>query len=287
MVISAIQPIDYLMVGLEVILLGMIIFHLVNKGKIPDNCKQILINERMMIKWRYNLYLMVSFSWLIAYFTTINSSPVKFLFHSLFTFLIIDNLRISIPSYVCKKNGLGGSCACDNYKYNDFYPLIGLGIIGSFSLLFFNFTEIDGFLVIIGLSLLSVSIYYFLPLKDVTTLKYPEELLISDIDNLQEFLITNPTSKKLVILLNSSCDFCEIQVKELNDLPNEFRNNAIRIIDLTNKETIDPIISFTLNINTGDKIPVPATIIFDAGMVIEQKDGVLSKEELEFLITSR
>ena len=138
----------------------------------------------------------------------------------------------------------------------------------------------------VALLLVSAAIYFLLPKRELTPLKYPPELLISDINQLQAFLMAHPRQKKLLTVLDAKCDFCEIQVNELIRMPRDVQEHQLRILDLTFIEDMDPIIPMTLNMNVEERIPVPTTFIFDSGMAIEQKDGVLSKSEIEFILAS-
>jgi hypothetical protein len=204
--------------------------------------------------------------------------------HGFFTIAVAYNLTVSIPAYVCKLQGFGGTCNCDFYKYTDFYPMVILGSLGALLFLVFNLDIIVGSILLGLLILISILLYYLLPERELEFLKYPPRLLIDNIDNLQAFLMTNPHGKKLITIVDAKCDFCEIQVTEILRSEDNLIDDGLRIYDLTFKEQVDPIINMTLNLNIAEEIPVPTTIVFDSGMAVEQKDGVLSRDEIEMLL---
>ncbi|MHA2504458.1 MAG: hypothetical protein ACXAE3_16520, partial [Candidatus Kariarchaeaceae archaeon] len=205
------------------------------------------------------------------------------LIHIYFIIGVSYMLYISLPAYICKKKGYGGTCNCDFYEYNDFIPMVILALTGHALFMMLSWDFNMGSILFLGLLTASLGINKLMPKKELQPLKYPEYMLINEIDQLQEYLMTNPHERKLLTILDARCDFCEIQVNEI------MRSSAqdgrqLRIFDLTYTDELDPIIPMTLNLDMEQKVPVPTTFIFDSGMATEQKDGVLSKNEIEALL---
>lgn len=273
----------WLLVADIVIIIGIALMY-IEQGTSFSQCRRIMISEDQLKYWRFFLYGTIFTSWLIALLVYVIPSTLRFVLHLFFVIGLNQMLEISVPAYICKKFGYGGTCNCDFYKYNDFYPMIGIGIIGNLLFSFLELNTSNGLLLFGILLLLSLGIATILPQRKLKPLKYPPELLISEIDDLQSYLMSTPHQKKLLTVLDAKCDFCEIQVEEIMRVQEELRLEHLRIYDLTFADEMDPIIPMTLNMNTSEKIPVPTTFIFDSGMAIEQKDGVLSKTEIEAIL---
>jgi hypothetical protein len=192
---------------------------------------------------------------------------------------------VSLPTWTCKQKGYGGMCNCDFYGYNDFVPMLMLGSIGGLIFAFIEMTPSQAVLMLAMMTFFAITIFFFLPEKEIEQLKYPPELLIRSVDDFQAFLMENPEETKLLTLLKDTCDFCVIQVDEIARVPKELVHSRLRIFDLS-LHGLDPVLGLTLNIQGElDKVPVPSTRVYDHGMEVEQKDGVLSSPEIEQLLT--
>ncbi|MCH8908788.1 MAG: hypothetical protein IH840_17015 [Candidatus Heimdallarchaeota archaeon] len=176
-------------------------------------------------------------------------------------------------------------CHCDFYKYNDFIPMLIVGSIGALNFAIFPLNQLQALTLLIIYILYALVIAFLLPQKEIQPLKYPPQLLIQNIDQFQEFLMTNPQERKLITMVKATCDFCAIQVAELNQIPLDILSSRLRILDLSIMK-IDPILGMTLNISPDelDKVPVPSTRVYDAGMEVELKEGVLSSPEIQALL---
>jgi hypothetical protein len=219
-----------------------------------------------------------------AFFSFVEQSLVKILFHGIFVATTMYPLYISVPPYICKKIGHGGTCACDVYEHHDFYPMIGLGIIGTLLLSLYELDATESLFIFIPIMLLSVVIFFFIPKKEIQPLKYPKELRIDTIDEFQQFIMTNPNERKLITILKPTCDFCTMQVDELNQIPYDMLSGRLRILDLAFEDELDPLLIMTLNITDFSKLPVPSTRVYDSGMEIELKEGILTYPEIQDLL---
>ena len=282
--LSQLSVIDVSLLTVDVLIIAGLVIYYFNQGNNFSKCRKIEISTDRLFKWRISLYSSIFSTWIISFLIFVVPSAFSYVFHLIFLLSMNYLLNVSIPAYVCKKLGYGGTCNCDFYEYNDFEPMIALGIVGNLIFVFFNFNFIGGIVLLLGLGIISGILSKFLPKRELEPLKYPPHLLISEIDQLQAYLMTDPSERKLLTVVDAKCDFCEIQIKEILQMPEDIRNEQLRIFDLTYSDEVDPIIPMHLNMNTMEKIPVPTTFIFDGGMAIEQKDGVLSKTELEYIL---
>ena len=120
MALAELSFVDYLFLLLDVIIIGTSAFYAINKGTSMKKCRLMIIEERNLQYWRYGLYTSVYSAWVAAFFTFVSSSPIRVLFHLSFSLPLIFLLSISLPSWNCKRQGYGGMCNCDLYKFNDF-----------------------------------------------------------------------------------------------------------------------------------------------------------------------
>lgn len=285
MAIGDINSVDFGLLVADLIVLGLATAKYYTMGNSFGKCRHIEITQKNLNIWRFFLYTSVYATWIASLLLFIFPSNFRHLIHPYFITGVLYMMYISIPAYICKTNGYGGTCNCDFYEYDDFVPMIILAIIGHGLFIFLELSQFTGSILFVGLFVSSFFISKLIPKKELQPLKYPEYLLISEIDQLQEYLMTNPHEKKLLTVVDAKCDFCEIQVQEIMR-SSAFDGKQLRIFDLTITEKIDPIIPMTLNLDMDQKIPVPTTFIFDSGMAIEQKDGVLSKQEIEAILMS-
>ncbi|RMG30902.1 MAG: hypothetical protein D6732_15485, partial [Methanobacteriota archaeon] len=123
-----------------------------------------------------------------------------------------------------------------------------------------------------------VLLYLIRPEKRIEPLKYPPELALHSLEELQEFLMTDPYQRKLITVLKAECDFCKLQAEEVAGIPD--LNRLYRIIDLTEKDHLDPFILEFLNFEDPSKIKVPTSVIIENGLSFDRKDGVLTRDEL-------
>ncbi len=268
---------DFITLGFDfIVLLLYYVYSYLIYGS-PKVCNEIEKTEKSLFIWRQALYLAVLSGWLISFFTAVVPSPIKFLFHITFVISTMVTLSISLPAWICKKRGLTLLCACDIYKYNDFELMLLLGTVGSIAFLFLPSVEI-GYLLLAFLVVAALLLYLLRPEKKISPLKYPPELALHSLEELQEFLMTDPYQRKLITVLKAECDFCKLQTEEVSGIPDLKR--LYRVIDLTEKDHLDPFILEFLNFEEPSKIKVPTSVIIDNGMSFDRIDGVLTRDKL-------
>lgn len=284
MAFTSLETIDYIAIAVDIVILSAFVIYNALVYTREKNCRGITVNRHMLTRWRRYLYLAIFATWVIAFTIFIEKSTIRFFFHPIFVLPTLYTLDKSLPTWICKRIGIANACNCDIYEYNDFYPMIALASIGN---LVFALTTLDlygGVALLFSLVVLSLCIYSFIPAKHYDDIDINENLKISDIDAIQEFLMHNRMSKKIIILLDSKCQFCEIQLNEIKALREEILTNNIRLIDLTNSE-MDPMVSFALNINSPETIKIPTSIIFDSGMVVDHNEGLMDQMQIENILT--
>ena len=272
-----ISLIDYLTLFVDALILLGVVGVIIKKYSSPKLCNDIEKSEKDLKIWRKGLYLAVLSGWAISYFSVISPSPIKFLFHFSFVSATTTTLVISLPAWVCKKRRLSLLCACDIYRYNDFELMLLLGITGSLAFIMLPSNDAAIWLWLFLLSAASI-LYFGKPKKKIEHLKYPEELALRTLEELQEFLMADPSQRKLITVLKAECDFCKLQAEEMATIPDIGR--LYRVIDLTHPEYLDPFILEFLNFEDPSRIKVPTSVIIDNGMSFDRKDGVLTKDEL-------
>ena len=274
---------DWLILSLDlIVLLGIVVYYYFF-GTSIKLCRLIVIDENKLKLWRIGLYTAISCVWLIAIFTFDISNLLRFPLHLIFLVSTGYMLTVSLPSWLCKKRGYGGMCNCDVYAYRDFYPMLGLGIIGGLAFLFVPFETPTTLAFLASYILAMLGIFFLIPEKEPDQLKYPAELVLNSVDEFQAFLLNNPEQLKLITIVKNTCDFCFIQMAEIMSLPMDLIKDRLRIFDLS-KNDIDPIMTLTLNIDDLKKVPVPSTRLYNGGMEVESKEGVLSSPELQSLL---
>ncbi|OLS28886.1 MAG: hypothetical protein HeimC2_03230 [Candidatus Heimdallarchaeota archaeon LC_2] len=286
MALEILTALDFIAFIIESFTFVAIIAYYFGPGTNISKCRSIVVDENILGYWRISLYTQSLSVWLAAIYTFIFPSPSRFLFHLIFYITIIYMLNwVSLPTWVCKTKGYGGMCNCDFYGYNDLTPMLTLSAIGGLIFAFIDLTASQSILMLALLTFFAIIVFFFLPEREAVPLKYPPELLLHSVDELQAFLLENPAEIKLITLLRDTCDFCVIQVDEIARVPKELVHSRLRIFDLS-VQTLDPILALTLNLHNIDlsKMPVPSTRIYDQGMEIEIKDGVLSSPEMEQLL---
>lgn len=287
MALEILTALDYSAFAIEAITFLGIILYYFGPGTSVSKCRSIVVDENILGYWRIALYTQSLSVWLAAIYTFVFPSTSRFLFHLTFYVTIIYMLNwVSLPTWVCKTKGYGGMCNCDFYGYNDFVPMLILSSIGGLIFAFIEMTASQSVFMLALLTFFAIIVFFFLPQKEIEPLKYPPELLLRSVDELQAFLLENPTEIKMITMLKDTCDFCVIQVNEIARVPKELIHSRLRIFDLS-IQAIDPILGLTLNLHDLDlsKMPVPSTRIYDQGMEIEIKDGVLSSPEIEQILT--
>ncbi|MFV2014172.1 MAG: hypothetical protein ACC656_01985 [Candidatus Heimdallarchaeota archaeon] len=286
MALETLSTLDWTIFSIESITFIAIFAYFFGPGTSVIRCRKIRVDKNKLGYWRVALYTQNLSIWLAAIYTFIDPLLVRVLFHLTFYLSTIYMMAfVSLPTWTCKKKGYGGMCNCDFYGYNDFVPMLALGILGGLIFAFIVMTPSQSLLVLALMTFFAISIFFFLPEKEIVQLKYPPELLIRTVDDFQAFLMINPEQTKLLTMLKDTCDFCVIQVDEIARVPKELVHSRLRIFDLS-LFGLDPILAIALNIQGElDKIPVPSTRVYDRGMEVEQKDGVLSSPEIEQLLT--
>jgi hypothetical protein len=246
------------------------------------NCKVIEINKRNLIFWRFGLYGAVINAFLISYFTFIDQNIIRILFYIIFIICTLSCLTISFPPWICKNNGLMQHCNCDYYEFNDFIFLLLLGSFGSISFIFV--IEEYALILLFILVLIQVLTYFYSPMKPPKSIFVPEEISISNLDEIQQFLIDNPKGRKLITLIHSGCDFCELQIDEIMKLTETVKSN-IKVLDLTLISEYDPFLLEFLSLNEAiEEIPFPSTLIIENGLSFDRREGVLTVNELQEMV---
>jgi len=273
---------DFVILGADAILLtAIVIMHYIN-SKEEENCRNITVGPKNLLVWRYAFYGSVLSAWLGVYFLLGNTSTVRFIFYIAFPYLTTITLNISLPAWFCKLNKQMYLCNCDYYTYKDFKLVLVYGTIIGILLILFPLLSV----LILSMILLGL-IYLFIPKKEIEGLNYPNELKISDESQLQNFLMKGSENRKIIILIHSGCDFCELQVNELNTLPNDMYDN-IRILDFTNGSVLDDFHLDYLNIERNyESMQFPATLIIDNGMSFDKRMGILSSTDMDMILNRR
>ncbi|MCE7737471.1 MAG: hypothetical protein GPJ54_21455 [Candidatus Heimdallarchaeota archaeon] len=285
--LETLGALDWSILTIEALTFIAIFAYFFGPGTNVIRCRSIRVDEKQLDYWRISLYTQNLSVWMAAIYTFIDPSIVRVLFHLTFSISTVYMMVfVSLPTWVCKQKGYGGMCNCDFYGYNDFMPMLLLGGLGALVFAFLDLTTSQALFSLAVMTFLAITIFFFLPEKEIEQLKYPPELLIRSIDEFQAFLMENPEETKLLTMLKDTCDFCVIQVDEIARVPKELVHSRLRIFDLS-LFGLDPLMALTLNIHGElDKIPVPSTRVYDHGMEIDQKDGVLSSPEIEQLLMS-
>ena len=243
-------------------------------------------NSKNLAYWRYSLYLF-SFSFFFYFFTLLSySSDFRILFYLLSFLFIVILLDISLPSWFCKKNMILTNCNCDYYNYKDFSVVVIFSMVGVFCLFIFSINKLNflSFLFLFFYNFALISIYLFFPKKVEASFSFPSDLVLKSIDDLQNFLITNINKRKIIFLVKSGCDFCQLQLNELNLLTPEERK-FVKIINFSTPVMIDSFVLEFLNI-TMDRniINFPTGIIIENGINSDVKEGVISSIELNYML---
>ncbi|MHA2275294.1 MAG: hypothetical protein ACXAC2_05990 [Candidatus Kariarchaeaceae archaeon] len=285
MALDALTTLDWTILGVETVIFLTIIGYFLGPGTSVGKCRSIIVDEDKLTYWRVALYTQNLSVWLAAIYTFVFPSFGRMLFHlTFFSSTIYMLIWVSLPTWACKQKGYGGMCNCDFYGYNDLVPMLSLGALGGLLYAFIEMNASQAIFVLGLMTFLAIVVFFLLPKRDPVQLKYPPELLIRSIDEFQAFLMDNPEETKLLTLLKDTCDFCVIQVNEIARVAKELVHTRLRIFDLS-LHGLDPILGITLNIQGDlDKIPVPSTRVYDHGMEVEIKDGVLSSPEIEMLL---
>ncbi len=286
MAFSSLETIDYIFIIADVVILSAFIIWFFLTYTREKNCQDITVNKAMLIRWRYFLYIAIFATWGIAFAIFIEKSTIRFFLHPLFLLPTLYTLEKSLPTWICKQIGIANACNCDIYEYNDFYPMLALASIGNLVFAFTTLDLIGGVLLLLGLLILSVLAYLLIPAKHYDDIDIEDQMKVSDIDEIQNFLMIDRMSKKIIVLLDSKCQFCEIQLNEIRALDPEILSKSVRLIDTTNIEVLDPMIAFSLNINKPETIKIPTSVIFDSGMVVDHNEGLMDRMQLISLLTS-
>ncbi|MCY3412946.1 MAG: hypothetical protein INQ03_15010 [Candidatus Heimdallarchaeota archaeon] len=276
--------IDYIVLGIDAVILSAVVLYLGFTYSNMNNCAIITVGKSQLKWFRINLYSAVFSTFTIAFLTFVTSSYLRFIPHPIFVISTAYTLRISLPAYICKITKQIGKCNCDYYEYNDFPLLIFYATFVNILFAALTWSLMSGLIYLMVILLISGLFYQFLPTKDLSISAIPEELLISNISQYQEFIMVDYNVKKLFMVLSKSCKFCDVQLEEINLIPQEFRQKHLRIVDITDRNNVDEMLFTTLNLDPDpdSKIPVPLSFIIDSGMVIDQKDGYISSQEIQY-----
>ncbi len=271
---------DYVIIGADIIMILMVVVqHYVN-SKDEKNCQTIVVGPKNLQAWRYALYGAVLSGWLSVFFLLSNPSVLRFVFYIAFPYFTIVTLNISLPAWFCKFNKQSYLCNCDYYTYRDFEIVLLLGTVTG--ILMITFPQYQ--LIPIISTFLLVLIYFFIPTKEVDILNYPRELQIENEEQLQLFLMSQSDKRKVILLIHSGCDFCELQINELNELSDDLYEN-VRILDFTNGSMLNDFFLDYLNIERNyESMQFPATLIIDNGMSFDRRMGILSATEMTMIL---
>lgn len=255
-------------------------YHFVSTSK-EGSCNNVTFSSHQLVIWRYALYNMVVSVWIAALLTFTYPTAFRILFHLTFLTAISYNLYGSLPAWFCKKFHNAFHCNCDYYEYKDFELVLVVGTL--LALLIAIFPDLGLPMLLAGLLFLGF-IYMFIPKKEVEKLKYSENLVISTIDDLQNFIAVDPGHKKIISLLHSGCDLCSIQIAEINSL-DESILRYVRVIDFTDDPDFDPFMLDFLNLSRDYKqISFPSVLLIEDGINFEKIDGIFSVDDLEIMI---
>ncbi len=279
----SILAIDYVMILLDAIVLIGFAIYLANRYSNVTICNQLTKTKVHLRWWRNGLYVAVVSGWLISIFTAPVPSFARFVFHLSFLGGTLVTLYVSIPSWICKKRNLSMVCACDIYEYNDFELMLMHGMFGSFALLFAT-NSVHALAIFSYLLSVAIILYITRPPKIIPPLKYPPELEIRTVEQLQDFLMHDPMRRKLITLLRSECDFCKLQVEEISYVSPMY--DVLRVIDISDETQIDHFLLQFLNFEEPEKIKVPTSLIIENGMSFDRKDGIMTKDEILAILQS-
>lgn len=267
---------------IDAVVLGSMILYMLLNYRTETDCREIQINKQNLRWWRYGLYGAVLSAIFASYYSFVFPNLIKITFHMMFLIGTLVTLNISLPAWMCKKRGIMFHCNCDYYQYQDFLPMILVGLLGSISFLFLpeELTNINLF----SWTLVMALLYNYAPTKPAKSIFVPDNLSLTSIDQLQAFLMVNPNSRKLITLVHGGCDFCELQINEIEKLAESEQENT-KVLDLTNQRNIDQFLIEFLNLGSNfDDIPFPSTLIIDNGLSFDRKDGVLTANELAMFL---
>ena len=283
---TSLETIDYIAIAVDIVILSAFVIYNAIVYTKRKNCMGITVNHVMLSRWRRYLYVAIFATWVIAFTIFIEKSTIRFFFHPVFVVPTLYTLDKSLPTWICKQIGIANACNCDIYEYNDFYPMLALGSIGNLVFAFTTLDLIGGVALLFSLVVLSLCIYYFIPSKHYDDIDIDDKMKVRDIDEIQEFLMMDRMSKKIIVLLDSKCQFCEMQINELFAIDPKILSKSVRLIDMTNVDELDPMVAFSLNINNPENIKNPTSIIFDSGMVVDHNEGLLDQTQLQNILTS-
>ena len=87
--------------------------------------------------------------------------------------------------------------------------------------------------------------------------------------------------------MDNKCKFCEIQHDEIEITDEELLYLNVRVLDCTFKDEIDPMMLFALNMNDVENLRLPSYVRYSGGMVVEQREGVITADEIAMLINTQ
>ncbi len=284
MSVTDLVPIDLYAIGISIVLLlAVIIYHILRFSNM-NNCAVIQFHGRKLYWWRINLYTAVLSTWLISYFTFAVSMWFRLLLYPVFIYSTSYTLNASLPMYICKYMKQIGTCYCDFYEYNDLYPMIAVGSLGNLIFAFIEWNALSGLMVLSIFMIIAYLIAYRLPKKALKVHSIPDNLLIRTTDEYQEYVMMNPESNKLLVVVGNSCKFCDVQMEEINSLPDDFLQQNVRVLDVSDKAKVDKIILFSLNLDTEFNFKIPISFQIRNGMCVDQKEGFVNAEEIQFFV---
>ena len=281
----------FLLFGLHFLVIILFLAYYYNKSKSKQFCdslssaKSHLSAKRQLVTWRYVFYFLLGTPILIVFFSCTVPFIIRYILHFILLVLFGIILHISVPSWICKLRYKSYKCNCDFYEYSDFYP--GIAFAVGFSGVLFLLPENLEFALILLLSyfLILILLYFFSPRKKLDEMAFSKEYALTSVSDLQNFLIENINKKKIITFVHGGCEFCKLQIGEINRL-NQLAKKFIRVLDLTKGKMIDSFIFQFLNIDT-QNLSYPSSLIIENGISTDTKEGVLSLVELEqFLSTT-
>ena len=264
-----------------VIILALYYFIRSKKKKFCDN---LVSTKRQLFIWRVAFYGLLLIPVSIIFFSCVYPFFIKYLLHLIFLFLIWKTFKFSFPSWICKSLYKDYKCNCDRYEYYDFYPGLALSFVFSTVLFFLSEIFLLAFALFSFYIIILVALYFLIPKKKMDDLVFSSESMLTSLEDLQIFLTTHMNKKKLITFVHPGCEFCTLQLSEINQLtyPN---TKFVRILDPSKVDFSNNFFFEFLNIDI-NTLSYPTTLIIQNGISADIKEGVLSLLELKSLFSA-
>ena len=279
------DTLDIFAISFGALLLLSFVAYLVYTYSQSENCRLIEVGSNQIRLYRVHIYIAVISTWLIAYFTFGIDFWLKYPLHLTFIYSTSYLLKISLPAYICKMKKQLGTCNCDYYEYDDLIHMIIYATISNIIFAFFSWDLLFAGIYLILLLIGSYLIYHFSPKKKIKALELPPQLVMKTADDFQNFTSFEPEKSKIVIIASNSCSFCDIQVSEINAIPLHIIKDRLRVLDITDKNDVDLMILFALNLDESLNFFLPMSFVLNGGICTNQKEGAMLKQEIEEILS--